>query len=97
MLHMKNLLLILSTFLTLALFSACAANKCCSDGACAEGSACCETAMVCPISGETCDADSPKAEFEGSQVAFCCKNCLAKWNKLDEAGKKAALAKHAKS
>jgi hypothetical protein len=94
---MKNLLLALSTLLTLSLFSACAANKCCDDAACAEGAACCETAMVCPISGETCDADSPKAEFEGKQISLCCKSCLGKWNKLDDEGKKAALAKNTKS
>ncbi len=94
---MKHLLLALSTLLSLALLSACASTKACCDGNCADGAASSATVMVCPISGDTCDADAPKAEFEGNQVAFCCKSCLGKWNKLDDAGKKAALAKHAKS
>lgn len=43
----------------------------------------------CLISGEPVKADSPTADYNGGKVAFCCKNCLGKWNGLDEAGKKA--------
>ena len=45
----------------------------------------------CLISGEPVKADSPTADYNGGKVAFCCKNCLGKWNKLDDAGKKTAF------
>lgn len=50
-------------------------------------------ANVCVVSGETLDASSPTADFQGAKVGFCCDKCLAKWNKLDDAAKKAAVAK----
>lgn len=43
----------------------------------------------CLISGEKLDADSPTADYAGGKVGFCCKNCLGKWNGMDDAGKKA--------
>lgn len=43
----------------------------------------------CLVSGEPLKADSPTADFGGGKVGFCCSKCLAKWNGMDEAGKKA--------
>lgn len=43
----------------------------------------------CVISGEPLKDSSPTADFAGGKVGFCCKNCLGKWNAMDEAGKKA--------
>ncbi|MCE9545181.1 MAG: hypothetical protein K8T25_06655 [Planctomycetia bacterium] len=38
----------------------------------------------CPISGKPIDA-SQTVEVDGVKVAFCCKNCVAKVNKANEA------------
>lgn len=43
----------------------------------------------CVISGEPLKDGSPTADYAGGKVGFCCKNCLGKWNGMDEAGKKA--------
>ncbi len=50
-------------------------------------------ANVCVISGEALEAGSPTAEYGDGHVAFCCDRCKAKWEKMDDADKKAALAK----
>ncbi|MCB9885379.1 MAG: hypothetical protein H6838_07795 [Planctomycetes bacterium] len=48
---------------------------------------------TCPVSGEALEADSPTVDFHGATIAFCCKNCLAKFEKMDEAAKQAAVDK----
>ncbi len=48
---------------------------------------------TCPVSGEALDASSPTTGFHGGTVAFCCKNCLAKFEKMDDAAKQAAVDK----
>ncbi len=48
-------------------------------------------ADVCIMSGEKVDATSPTADFMGGKVAFCCEKCQAKWNSLDDNGKKIAF------
>jgi hypothetical protein len=48
-------------------------------------------ADVCIMSGEKIDASSPTADFMGGKVGFCCEKCLAKWNSLDDNGKKIAF------
>lgn len=50
----------------------------------------------CPISGEEIDAKSPTVDYMGGKVAFCCDKCVAKWDKMDEAARKAALDEHKK-
>jgi len=47
---------------------------------------------VCPISGNPIDA-SVTTEYKDQAVAFCCDMCPAKWEKLSDAEKDAALAK----
>jgi len=44
----------------------------------------------CPITGEAID---PKVtvDFNGKKVAFCCKDCIAKWNDLNPADKLAKI------
>ena len=32
-------------------------------------------------------------DYKGGKVGFCCNKCAEKWNAMDDAGKKAALAK----
>ena len=51
-----------------------------------------DTPMVCVISGEDAEG-GPTAAFQGQTVAFCCKRCKAKWDKMDDAGRKQAVAK----
>jgi hypothetical protein len=46
----------------------------------------------CPISGETVDKDDPTTDYNGGKVAFCCKNCMAKFNNMSDADKAAKLA-----
>ena len=46
---------------------------------------------VCIVSGEPIDA-GVTADYMGGKVGFCCDKCLDKWNKMDDAGKKAAVA-----
>ena len=48
--------------------------------------------MLCVISGEDAEG-GPTATFGGQTVAFCCKRCKAKWDKMDDAGRKQAIAK----
>ncbi len=48
---------------------------------------------VCPISGETVEAGSPTATFNGKTVDFCCKKCLRKWEAMDDTQRTATLAK----
>ena len=45
----------------------------------------------CPISGETVDKDDPTMDYKGGKVAFCCKNCEAKFNALSDADKAAKV------
>lgn len=45
---------------------------------------------TCPVTGKPVDADFT-ADYMGSKVGFCCEKCLAKWNAMDEAGKKATF------
>jgi len=47
---------------------------------------------VCVISGEDATG-GPTAEFMGQTVSFCCDRCAAKWGKMDEGARKAAVAK----
>ncbi len=51
---------------------------------------------VCVISGEALDANSPTLDYMGQKVGFCCDKCEAKWAKMDDAARKAALAKATK-
>lgn len=46
--------------------------------------------QVCAISGEVLKdaANAPRVEFNGRPVLFCCDNCKAKFEAMDEAGKK---------
>lgn len=46
---------------------------------------------VCLISDEALDGSGPTADYMGGKVGFCCKDCAAKWNGMDEAAKKAAF------
>jgi starvation-inducible outer membrane lipoprotein len=48
-------------------------------------------ADVCIMSGEKLDANCPTADFMGGKVGFCCEKCQAKWNSLDDNGKKIAF------
>jgi len=50
---------------------------------------------TCPISGKAVTAASPTVTIDGSDVAVCCARCQAKINGMDEAGRKAILAKYA--
>lgn len=45
----------------------------------------------CLVSGEPIEASSPTADYMGGKVGFCCDKCLAKWNSMDAAAKKAAF------
>jgi hypothetical protein len=47
---------------------------------------------VCVISGEDADG-GPTADFNGQTVGFCCNNCKRKWDKMDDAARRAAIAK----
>lgn len=47
----------------------------------------------CVVSGHDIDPGAPTADYEGGKVGFCCKDCVAKWNEMDAAAKKAAVAK----
>ena len=45
----------------------------------------------CPMSGEDVDK-ACTTQWNGSTVAFCCNNCIGKFNKLSDADKKAKVA-----
>lgn len=49
-------------------------------------------ATLCVISMEDADG-GPTAEFEGKTVSFCCNSCMKRWNKMDDDGRRAAMAK----
>ena len=83
---MKKLLLAFTSFAAMTLLPGCAQQK---DSAAPTGLLC----NVCVMSGEPLEADAPTSDYEGGKVAFCCDKCQAKWTKLDDAGRKAAIAK----
>lgn len=39
---------------------------------------------VCPVKGETIEADSPTVEYKGKVYAFCCPGCDTKFSKDPE-------------
>lgn len=82
---MKNLARIVTVSLSLFLFVGCANQK---DSAPAAGL----LNSKCVVSGEDVDASSPTVDYNGGKLAFCCDKCVAKWNGMDDAGKKAAFA-----
>lgn len=47
----------------------------------------------CPMMGHAITADGGTATFKGHTIGFCCEGCAPKFEKLDDAGKIAALAK----
>jgi hypothetical protein len=49
----------------------------------------------CPMQGEPVDKDDPTTDYKGGKVAFCCKNCMAKFQKLtpEQQAQKVAAAK----
>lgn len=47
----------------------------------------------CVISGKPVDAKVATVAYDNGKVGFCCDQCPAKWTAMDDAGKKAALAK----
>ena len=65
------------------LFTGCAAT---------DGAAATSAPTLCVISGEDAEG-GPTATFNGQTVAFCCKRCKAKWDKMDDAGREKAIAK----
>src|SRR5204862_727250 len=46
----------------------------------------------CPMQGEAVDKDDPTLDYKGGKVAFCCKGCMAKFNKLSDTDKAAKVA-----
>ena len=52
------------------------------------------TADVCLF--QPSKAAKVSVEFEGEQVGFCCKKCKGKFESMDQAAKKAAIAKSKK-
>ena len=48
-------------------------------------------ASLCVISMEDAEG-GPTTEFEGKTVSFCCENCMGRWEKMDDDGRRAALA-----
>ena len=49
-------------------------------------------AKLCVISMEDAEG-GPTVEFEGQTVSFCCNSCKKRWNKMDDDGRRAAVAK----
>lgn len=48
-------------------------------------------ASLCVISMEDAEG-GPTTEFEGKTVSFCCENCMGRWEKMDDDGRRSALA-----
>jgi len=80
---MKNLARVVFTLITVSLLAGCASNK----GPAPAGL----MRDKCVMSGEPLDAESPVVAYQGGKLGFCCDKCIAKWEKLDDAGKKAKL------
>ena len=81
---MKNLFLTFVATVSLFAFAGCAS----SSKAAGPNGACCN---MCPVSKEALGADSPVVEYNGTKVGFCCDKCMAKWNGMNDADKKAAF------
>ncbi len=81
---MKNLFLTFVATVSLFAFAGCAS----SSKAAGPNGACCN---MCPVSKEALKADSPVVEYNGTKVGFCCDKCMAKWNGMNDADKKAAF------
>lgn len=88
---MKNLTLACVLFATVSLLGGCAQQQD-STTASSAGLLC----NVCVVSGEALDDTSPTSSYGGGKVGFCCEKCQAKWDKLDDAGKQAAVAAQTK-
>ena len=81
---MKNILRVAAVALAVSLLSGCKSAPAAPKAAATLNS-------VCLMTGEALDASSPTADYNGGKVGFCCNNCLAKWNKMDDAAKKTAF------
>ena len=46
--------------------------------------------MVCPVSGKAASGDHA-VDYRGMKIGFCCDQCIAKWNGMDEASQKTAF------
>ncbi len=82
---MKNLLRV-AALVSVSLLTGCASSK--------EAAAPAALNTKCLVSGEALDGSGPTADWNGGKVEFCCKDCLAKWNGMDAAAKKAAFDKN---
>ena len=68
--------------ITAAMFSACNAMDNAGDA---------PATSLCVISMEDAEG-GPTTEFEGKTVSFCCENCMGRWEKMDDDGRRSALA-----
>jgi len=85
---MMTLARVVVAFLALSLLSGCAQQKDTASPA--------MLSSVCVMSGEALDGDCPTNDYMGGKVGFCCEKCQAKWNKMDDAGRKMAFEKNKK-
>jgi hypothetical protein len=85
---MMTLVRVVVVFFALSLLSGCAQQK--------EHAAPALLSSVCVMSGEALDAGCPTSDYMGAKVGFCCEKCQAKWNKLDDAGRKQTFEAHKK-
>ena len=79
---MKNLLRASLVLLSVAVVAGCASQNTAQPA----------INKVCPISGKEVPADGPSVDYQGKKIGFCCDKCPPKWNAMDEAAKKAAVA-----
>lgn len=79
---MKNLIRVAVVALSLTLLGGCA-NQ-------ADKAAPKTLNVNCVMTGKPIDA-SQTVDYNGGKLAFCCEKCVAKWNAMDEAGKKKAF------
>lgn len=87
---MKNLLRAAAALLAVSFLSGCAANE--SKNAAPAPL----LNSICIVSGESLNAESPTSDYMNGKVGFCCTKCKAKFDGLDDAGKKTMFDAKAK-
>lgn len=79
---MKILKLVAVSALSACMFVSCAGAPAVKGG---------DIEAICVVTGEDATG-GPTAQFMGQTVNFCCDRCASRWNKMDDAAKKAAIA-----
>lgn len=85
---LHNVVVVLAAVAVVGMLAGCQHNGMAMGGG---GKAPAAANVVCPMSGQVIGKNPPTTMCGGKTVAFCCPDCIAPFNKLSDADKKAKL------